>query len=159
MDERNINIHMDGWSSCYITYHVRQRMKVYQFSSIYPWHILQIWCDQYECDPLGCLCNGRPTLYMHPWMIWEGCQHVNEWWKLMVHAILYNVEAKHVRVFIHPCWPIIWVLCGQYGCDPLAWLLVQCHINLIHASTWQGCQHLMIGVHGTLYIHTTQCKG
>ena len=43
-----------------------------------------------------------------------------------------KARARSVPVFIHPCWSILGILCDQYGCDPLAWLLVRLYINPTH---------------------------
>ena len=53
--------------------------------------------------------------------------------ELMVHHTSSKAEAKRVLVFLHPCLSIHVVLCGQYGYDPLVWLVVQWCINLTHA--------------------------
>jgi hypothetical protein len=52
-------------------------------------------------------------------------------------------------------------LCGQYGCDPLAWLLIQWCINIIHVP-FDGLRvvpksALIVGAHGT--PHTIQGRG
>ena len=59
--------------------------------------------------------------------------------------------------FIH-CWYILWMLCGQYGCNPIVLLLVQWYINLTHVSIHELMEVStlvwMVGAHGT--SHTIQ---
>ena len=40
--KRGVNTCMDDWNSWYIIHHLRERMKVLQFSVIYPWQILEV---------------------------------------------------------------------------------------------------------------------
>ena len=294
------DVYLANWSSCYITHHPRKKFKVYQFSSIYPWHILWFFYGQYECDPLawflveycinlthapidklrgvsrcvcmiwahgsspttqgrcqqcvsfhpstyctsleccvvsigvipllGCLRNGVSTTQMHPLIYWEGYQHMYVWLEIVVHDTPLKARMRSVPVFIHPhmahCWSIVWpvsmwspclvactmvyqphtckytlmnwgayqdvyeylelmithhprqmlkvcqfsslstwhilwLLYGQYECDPLPWLLVECYINLTHVfiDELRGMSRCvwMIWVHGS--SPTTQCRG
>ena len=48
--ERGISTCIDNWNSCYSTHH--WRLNVYQFQSIYPWHIIGVLCGHHGCDPL-----------------------------------------------------------------------------------------------------------
>ena len=50
----------------------------------------------------------------------------------MVHHTPSQARARSMAVFIHPCWPILGVLCCQCGCGPFAWLIIQWCINPIH---------------------------
>ena len=60
---------------------------------------------------------------------------------------------------IHP-WYIIGVLCGQYGCYPISWFIVQWYINPTHAhiNELRGVSTIvwMVGAHDT--SHTIQCE-
>ena len=73
----------------------------------------------------------------------------------MVYHTPSNAEAENVPVFFPPCSSILWVLCGQYGCDPLALLLIQRCINLTHALidglTGVSTHVWMIGANGASY--------
>ena len=73
---------------------------------------------------LGCLYNGRPTPHVYILMNWECCQHLFGWLELMVYQTPSKVEAKNEPVFFPPRSSILWVLCGQYECYPLPWLLI-----------------------------------
>ena len=53
----------------------------------------------------------------------------------MVHHTPTKARARSVPVLLHPCCSILGVLCGQYGYDPLAWLLVQLYINPTYVPT------------------------
>ena len=124
-----------------------------QFSSIHPWYIIGVLCGQYGVVPLlGCSCNVRPTSPMHTLMNWEGCQHFYIWLELMVHHTPSNVETESVPVFFHPCWSIFGVLCGQYGCDPIALLLVELCISPL--VNWEWCQYLVYGWLELMVHHT-----
>ena len=87
-------------------------------------------------------------------------------------CLMQLLEAMHVLtspsstlsvnapVFFPPCPSILWVLCSQYGCDPLTWLLVHC-INLTHAPIDElrglSTPVWMVGAHGI--SHTIQGRG
>ena len=66
-----------------------------------------------------------------------------------------KAEAENVSVFFPPCSSILWVLCDQYGCDPLVWLLIQWCINLTHVPkdglTAVSTPVWIVGAHGTSY--------
>ena len=95
---------------------------------------------------LGCMYNGASTSPMNTLRDWEKCQNLYGSLELMVHHTPTKARARSVPVFFHPCWSNLGVLCGQYGCSPLVWLLVQLFINLTHAPLhlyhWEGCQHM-----------------
>ena len=105
---------------------------------------------------LGRLYNGRSTQHIHLLMNREWCQHLYGWLKLMLYHTPFKTVSKYVPVFFPPCSSIFWVLFGQYGCDPIAWLLVQWCINLTHVHTdgLKGVSTLvwMVGAHGTSHI-------
>ena len=136
---------MDDWSSWYITHHPRQKMKVPQFSSIHPW-VAYIIID-------------LPHIYTHRWIDRVVNTSMTGWisWYITHHP---RQEQEVCQFsYIHP-WYILRVLCGQYACYYLSWLLVQWCINLTHPPidglTWVSTPVCMIGVHGT--SHTTQDK-
>ena len=84
------------------------------------------------------------------------------WLEHMVYHTLSKAEAKGVSVFFHPCWSILGVLCGQYGCDSLALLLVQWCIKVINTPT-DGLRGMskstwMVGVHGASYTNQGNIK-
>ena len=73
---------------------------------------------------LGCLYNGGPTPHVYILINWEWHQHLFGWLELMVYHTPSKVEAKHMPFYFPPCSSILLVLCDQYECYLLAWLLV-----------------------------------
>ena len=92
-------------------------------------------------------------------MNWDSCQYLYGWLELMVHHTPSKARVRSVPYFIHLCRSILGVLCCQYGCAPLAWLLVQCGSSLTHAPILdcQDCQYLYGWVESML--HHTSFKG
>ena len=124
--EMGANICMNSWSSWYITHYPRQRLKVCQFSFIHAGPSLEYCVASMYVTPLLCyLCNSISTSHMHPQIYWEGCQCLHWWLEFMVHHTPSHARARSVPVFIHPPMGHFVVLCGQYGCDSLDWLVVQ----------------------------------
>ena len=126
--ESGAKICIDSWSSWYTTHHTRQRMKVPQFSSIYPWNILRDVWSVWMWPP--CLFTCAIVYQPHPcihWWIDRGVNiYIDGWssWYITHHPRQRTKVPKFFYLTIY-LWYILWILCGQYGCDPLAWLLVQ----------------------------------
>ena len=66
--ESGAKICIDSWSSWYTTHHTRQRMKVPQFSSIYPWNILRDVWSVWMWPP--CLFTCAMVYQPHPCIHW-----------------------------------------------------------------------------------------
>ena len=98
------------------------------------------------------LCMGGHIYHMSFWCMGKVSQ---------ANHIPTKAKARSVSVFFHPYWSILEVLCGQYGCYPHVWLLVQWCINLTHVPSHEfggvSTPVWMVGVHGT--SHTIKCRG
>ena len=118
-----------------------------------------ICSNKYRYDPLHCLLVQWCINLTHALI--DELRYPYEWLELMVHHTPTKARARNVSVFSHPCWSIHGVMCGEYRCDPLAWLHVQWCINPTHAPIGElrgMSTHVWIfGAHGTLHI--TQGRG
>ena len=87
-------------------------------------------------------------------------------WMVELHGISHTIQGRSKKcpsfyLVIH-IWYISWVLCDQYGCDPLVWLLMQWYINLIHVPIDElrggvSTPIWVVGAHGI--SHTIQGRG
>ena len=136
-------------------------MKVPQFSSIHPWYILWILCDQYRCDPFPCL--------FVQW--WTNLTNVSidelrgmsiPVWMIRAHDISHTIKGNSKKCPSFHSFPMLhtsleYCVASIYVIPLLGYLCNGISTSIMNIMmNWRCCRHLYRWL--KLMVHHTQSK-